>query len=172
MGVLYDKAQIDAALAALAAEIGGSIPADGRVAVVGIRARGEILAQRLIKLLAPYQPDGIPHGVLDITLYRDDLAEKGPAAVVRETQIDFPVTGQYVILVDDVIYTGRSVRAALTALVEFGRAMATRLAVLVDRPARELPIQPDFYAWRTRPEDGAVVVRLEETDGIDVVELE
>ena len=169
--VLYGKPEIDQALRRMARQIGEAMPPGADIAVIGIRSRGEFLAQRLIKLLEPYQPTGIPSGVLDITLYRDDLAEKGPAAVLRETLIDFPISDKYVVLVDDVIYTGRSVRAALTALAEFGRAKATRLAVLVDRPARELPIQPDFFGWRTQPNDGLVEVKLEETDGVDAVEL-
>ena len=171
MTVLYDGSQIAQTLLRMARQIGDSIPHGADLAVIGIRSRGEFLARRLIKLLEPYQPVGIPSGVLDITLYRDDLAEKGPAAILRATLIDFPIADKYLVLVDDVIYTGRSVRAALTALAEFGRARATRLAVLVDRPARELPIQAEFVGWRTSPDDGQVQVKLEETDGIDAVEL-
>ena len=171
MGTLFNSDQIKATLERLAGEIADSVPPGAEIAVVGIRSRGEILAQRLIALLQPGCPGRIEHGILDITLYRDDLAEKGPAAVLRGTQIDFPIENKFVLLVDDVIYTGRSVRAALTALAEFGRAQATRLAVLVDRPARELPIQPDFVGWRTNPEDGLVVVKVHEVDGVDAVEL-
>ena len=171
MKVLYDKSEITQALRRMARQIGESMPPGADLVVIGIRSRGEFLARRLIHLLEPYQPAGIPSGVLDITLYRDDLAEKGPAAIVRATLIDFPISDKYVVLVDDVIYTGRSVRAALSALAEFGRAKATRLAVLVDRPARELPIQADFIGWRTTPDDGQVQVKLEETDGVDAVEL-
>ncbi len=171
MGTLFNSDQIKATLERLAREIADSVPPGAEIAVVGIRSRGEILAQRLIALLQPGRPERIEHGILDITLYRDDLAEKGPAAILRGTEIDFPIDNKFVLLVDDVIYTGRSVRAALTALGEFGRAQATRLAVLVDRPARELPIHPDFSGWRTNPEDGLVVVKVQEVDGVDAVEL-
>ena len=112
------------------------------------------------------------HGALDITLYRDDLTSIGPAAVVRGTEIDFDITGKWVVLVDDVLYTGRSVRAALTALTDFGRARAIRLAVLVDRGLRELPVQPDFVGLRqgTTP-DNDIRVKLREVDGEDGVEM-
>ena len=112
------------------------------------------------------------YGCVDITLYRDDLAEIGPSAVVRVTEIDFDVGGRYIVLVDDVIYTGRSVRSALAAIIDLGRPKAIRLAVLVDRGGRELPIQPDFVGIRAQDEDGEIRVLLEESDGVDRVEVE
>ena len=172
MTLILNPRQIKATLDRLTDEIVASVPANSAVGLVGIRSRGEILAQRLSELMQRRGVDGLDLGVLDITLYRDDLAEKGPAAIVRSTQIHFPIEGRYVILIDDVIYTGRSVRAALTALADLGRATATRLAVLIDRPARELPIQPDFVGLRTQPDVGLVTVKLEEVDGIDAVEVE
>ena len=172
MTLILNPQQIEETLDRLTDEIVASVPANSAVGLVGIRSRGEILAQRLFELMQRRGVDGLDLGVLDITLYRDDLAEKGPAAIVRSTQIHFPIEDRYVILIDDVIYTGRSVRAALTALADLGRATATRLAVLIDRPARELPIQPDFVGLRTQPDVGLVTVKLEEVDGIDAVEVE
>jgi pyrimidine operon attenuation protein/uracil phosphoribosyltransferase len=112
------------------------------------------------------------HGALDITLYRDDLTTIGPDAVVRGTEIDFDITGTWIILVDDVLYTGRSVRAALDALTDLGRPRAIRLAVLVDRGWRELPIQPDFVGLHVQTQPGNIVhVKLEEVDGVEEVDL-
>ncbi|MBN1342149.1 MAG: bifunctional pyr operon transcriptional regulator/uracil phosphoribosyltransferase PyrR [Phycisphaerae bacterium] len=156
----------------LAGRIASSVPEGSRLAIIGIRSRGEVLGDRLIKLLGERGFEQIERGVLDITLYRDDLAEKGPAAVIRSTEIDFDLAGAYVVLVDDVLWTGRSVRAALDALVDLGRPRAIRLAVLVDRPGRELPIQADFVGVRTGEADEHVTVMLRESDGQDRVEAE
>ena len=157
----------------MARQIAAAVPRDRPVAVVGIRRRGEVLARRLMPLLAQTGAPPEHHGALDITLYRDDLTAIGPNAVVRKTEIDFDVTDTWLVLVDDVLYTGRSVRAALDALIDLGRPMAIRLAVLVDRGRRELPIQPDFVGLAIKTEaDNNINVRLEEMDGIDEVELE
>ncbi len=129
-------------LADLAQRIAGDAP--GAVALIGIRRRGAILAERLRPLVTAQGVDAQHLGALDITLYRDDLTAIGPAAIVRGTEIDFPIDDAWIVLVDDVIYTGRSIRAALTALGDYGRAKAIKLAVLVDRGGRELPIQPDY----------------------------
>jgi pyrimidine operon attenuation protein/uracil phosphoribosyltransferase len=171
MRVLLDQNGIESSLQRLAAEIAGSIPGDCPVGVVGIRRRGDELARRLMALLEAGGMREIAYGCLDITLYRDDLAEIGPSAVVRTTDIPFDVEGRFLILVDDVIYTGRSVRAALAALIDLGRPKAIRLAVLVDRGGRELPIQPDFVAIRTDSDDRHVTVSLRESDGADRVEV-
>src|SRR5690606_33907656 len=152
-------------------DILNSLPADAPVAVIGIRSRGEVLAARLVKALRAATSTPIDVGTLDITLYRDDLAERGPRAILRGTQIDFDVNGRYVILVDDVLYTGRSIRAALDALTDLGRPRAIRLAILVDRPGRELPIQADFVGVRVPREDVPVTVRLVESDGVDEVRV-
>ncbi|MFQ5422980.1 MAG: bifunctional pyr operon transcriptional regulator/uracil phosphoribosyltransferase PyrR [Phycisphaerae bacterium] len=172
MGAVLDENGIREALVRMADAIAVSIPPGCPVGVVGIRARGDDLARRIIELLASRGVGEIATGVLDITLYRDDLAEIGPSAVVRTTEIEFDVAGRYVVLVDDVIYTGRSIRAALAALIDLGRPRAIRLAVLVDRGGRELPIQPDFVGVRSGPADGHVRVKLVETDGVDCVEAE
>lgn len=172
MKTLLDAKELLATLKRMAGEIARAAPPDAAVAVVGIRRRGETLAQRLLGLLAEAGVQPAHHGVLDITLYRDDLTTIGPAAVVRGTEIDFDITGTWLVLVDDVLYTGRSIRAALSELTDFGRARAIRLAVLVDRGLRELPIQPDFVGLRqdSMPEN-VVNVKLVEFDGVDEVEM-
>ena len=113
-------------------------------------------------------------GVLDITLYRDDLSEIGPRPLVRPTQLDVDIDKTPLLLVDDVLFTGRSVRAGMDALSDFGRPGAIRLAVLVDRGGRELPIQPDFVGLTLTdvPADHEVKVRLRETDGVDEIVVE
>lgn len=116
----------------------------GGVVLVGIRRRGVPLAQRIAATLANIEGVRVPVGILDITLYRDDLQMRGPAPVVHSTAIPVDVTGRTVVLVDDVLYTGRTVRAALDALADLGRPARTQLAVLVDRGHRELPIRADF----------------------------
>jgi len=127
-------------------------PGDGW-ALVGVRSRGDVLARRIADRLGADRFEG-RIGTLDITLYRDDLSEIGPQPVVRTTEIDFPVDGLNVVLIDDVLMTGRSVRAALQSLMDLGRPRRVWLGVLVDRGGRELPIAPDF-------------VGLDLTDGAD-----
>jgi len=173
MAVLLDASQLQAALARMAAEIARLLRPACPGALVGIRRRGDVLAERLAKILArDHGRNDLPLGALDITLYRDDLAEIGPNAVVRQTFIDFPVADKTVVLVDDVLYTGRTIRAALTSIADLGRPACVRLAVLCDRPGRELPIQADIWALRLEPVRGQVVVRLKETDGVDEVTSE
>jgi pyrimidine operon attenuation protein/uracil phosphoribosyltransferase len=170
MTVVLDQEGIRRTLERMGDEIAASIPADCKVGVIGIRRRGDELARRLLSILEARGLQAVEYGSLDITLYRDDLAEIGPAAVVRTTQIDFDVSGLYIILVDDVIYTGRSIRAALDAIIDLGRPKAIRLAVLVDRGGRELPIQPDFVGIRTSDQDEHVSVSLSESSGVDQVD--
>ena len=142
--------------------------------VVGIRTRGETLAQRLTDELKTLGFQHIGRGVLDITLYRDDLSEVGPRPMVRPTQINIAIDGIPLLLVDDVLFTGRSIRAALDALSDFGRPSAIELAVLVDRGGRELPIQADFVGLTLKdvPRDHRVNVRLKENDGRDEIVVE
>lgn len=140
------------------------------VALVGIRARGVPLAQRLAQAIAETESREVPVGTLDITLYRDDFAIRSDRPVVRRTEIPFPVDGLTIVLVDDVLYTGRTVRAALDALIDLGRPRRIQLAVLVDRGHRELPIRADFVGKNVpTARDEEIVVRLEETDGVDEV---
>jgi pyrimidine operon attenuation protein/uracil phosphoribosyltransferase len=172
MTLLLNAQQLQEKLHNLARLIAAAAPRDVPVAVVGIRRRGETLARRLLPLLERAGLKPARYGALDITLYRDDLTTIGPCAVVRETEINFDVTDTWLVLVDDVLYTGRSVRAALDALTDLGRPKAIRLAVLVDRGLRELPIQADFVGLRTETEpDNSVDVRLAEVDGVDEVVL-
>jgi len=169
--VLLDAAGIRRTIDRLAADIARSVPAGASLGVIGIRSRGDVLAARLIEALKRHGHANVAHGALDITLYRDDLAHKGPDAILKKTEIDFDIEDRYIILVDDVLYTGRSVRAALNALADLGRAIAVRLAVLVDRPGRELPIQADFVGIRVDDVKETVNVLLRETDGQDRVDL-
>jgi pyrimidine operon attenuation protein/uracil phosphoribosyltransferase len=176
--VLLDAGGVARTLDRIRHEIAASLPTGVPLAVIGIRSRGEVLAARLVHDLreTPPRPGGggvfdLEMGTLDITLYRDDLAERGPQAILRGTEINFDVNGRYVILVDDVLYTGRSVRAALDAITDLGRPKAIRLAVLVDRAGRELPIQADFVGVRVDRENAPVEVRLVESDGVDEVRV-
>lgn len=172
MTKLLDEKELNETLEKLARQIAGAAPRDAAVAVVGIRRRGEKLAHRLLPLLQRAGVKPAHYGVLDITLYRDDLTTIGPNAVVRGTEIHFDVTDTWMVLVDDVLFTGRSIRAALDAIMDLGRPRAIRLAVLVDRGLRELPIQPDFVGLRTDTEPHhSVHVKLTEVDGEDKVEL-
>jgi pyrimidine operon attenuation protein/uracil phosphoribosyltransferase len=136
---------------------------DGDLAIVGIRRGGVHLAERLRRELEAILEHSVSLGTLDIALYRDDLSERASAPVVGPTDIRFPVTGKTIVLVDDVIYTGRTVRAALDELVDFGRPRRVLLSVLVDRGGRELPIAPDVVGARLDvPEGEQVEVRLRE----------
>ena len=143
------------------------LPATGRIAVIGIRTRGETLAGRIVeRLRAEQKKRRVHHGVLDITFYRDDLSRRRGAPLVRATEIDFDIDDTHAVLVDDVLHTGRSVRAALDALHDFGRPKVIRLAVLIDRGGRELPIAADFVGRRVSAKDTKrVQVRLKDNDG-------
>jgi pyrimidine operon attenuation protein/uracil phosphoribosyltransferase len=145
------------------------------LALVGIRTRGVPIARRLARSLREINGDDIPTGALDITLYRDDLMRNpvGPQPVVRRTEIPFSIDDRKILLVDDVLYTGRTIRAALDALIDFGRPRAIQLLVLVDRGHRELPIKAD-YVGKNLPTSlkQSVRVRLQEIDGVDEVALE
>jgi pyrimidine operon attenuation protein / uracil phosphoribosyltransferase len=143
--------------------------------LVGIRTRGVPIARRLARAIAEINKHEVPTGALDITLYRDDLMRHavGPQPVVRRTEIPFSIDDRLILLVDDVLYTGRTIRAALDALIDFGRPSAIQLVALVDRGHRELPIRAD-YVGRNIPtsRQQSVQVHLTEIDGRDEVELE
>ena len=145
------------------------------LALVGIRTRGVPLARRLARTLREINGDDVPTGALDITLYRDDLMRHavGPQPVVRQTEIPFSIDDRKILLVDDVLYTGRTIRAALDALIDFGRPRAIQLIVLVDRGHRELPIKAD-YVGKNLPTSlrQSVQVRLQEIDKVDEVVIE
>lgn len=142
------------------------------LALVGVRTRGEFLARRLQAILERQQRVKIPVGVLDITVYRDDFDALKEGIKVRGSHIDFDLHGRHVILVDDVLYTGRSARAAMDAVMDLGRPSSIALAVLVDRGHRELPIRADFVGRTVKTARGQrIYVHLEEADGIDRVLL-
>jgi pyrimidine operon attenuation protein/uracil phosphoribosyltransferase len=147
----------------------------GAVALVGIRQRGVPLARRIAAAIESITGTAVPTGALDITLYRDDLMRHavGHQPIVRSTEIPFSIDDKRIVLVDDVLYTGRTIRAAIDALIDFGRPSAIQLVVLVDRGHRELPIKPD-YVGKNLPtsRDESVQVRLEEIDGKDEVVVE
>ena len=140
------------------------------LAVVGIRSRGAYLARRLADCLKKIDNKDIPVGILDITLYRDDLTLLASQPVVRKTEINFDIQDKKIILVDDVLYTGRTIRCALSELIDFGRPKSIQLAVLVDRGHRELPIRADYVGKNIPTSQNEIVeVRLVETDGKDEV---
>ena len=164
-----DAAAVARAVDDLADRVKASLDSSRPVNVIGIVTRGETLAARLRTTLAAAGFD-VRRGSVDVTLYRDDLSEIGPAAVVRATDMPAQIDGVAMVLIDDVLFTGRSVRAALQVIGDFGRPAFVKLAVLVDRGGRELPIQADFAAV-TLAGDGRVNVRLREIDGRDAVEV-
>ena len=175
MKVILNSIQIGQILRDLTGRIISDTPTDMDIAVIGIRSRGEILAQRMSELLSEKLDEDIPCGTLDITLYRDDL--NSPQGLtqpqVRTTEIGFDVDDKIIILVDDVLYTGRSARAAMDALIDLGRPRAIRLAVLVDRAGREFPIQADYAGYKSDAKPGnQVQVNLVESDGKDEVVVE
>jgi pyrimidine operon attenuation protein/uracil phosphoribosyltransferase len=138
--------------------------------VVGIHRRGVTLAQRISEMMEEIKGKKLPTGTLDITLYRDDFTRIAYQPVVRNTNILFPIDDKKVVLVDDVLYTGRTVRAAIDALIDFGRPKKIELAVLIDRGHRELPIRADYVGKNIPTSSGEVVeVRIEELDGTDEV---
>lgn len=170
----YDESDVRRVIEHLGEKIRVAFHADEAFNVVGIRTRGEALAERLSRLLQASGYKQFGRGVLDITLYRDDLSEIGPRPLVHPTTLNISIDGKPLLLVDDVIFTGRSARSALDLLADFGRPSVIRMAVLVDRGGREIPIQPDFVGITLSdvPRDHRVNVRLRETDGKDEISVE
>ncbi|MFW6278732.1 MAG: bifunctional pyr operon transcriptional regulator/uracil phosphoribosyltransferase PyrR [Bacillota bacterium] len=141
--------------------------------LVGVRTRGVPLAERLVNMIKDIENSKIPLGILDITLYRDDLSTISQQPVVHKTEIPFDITGKKVILIDDVLYTGRTIRSALDALVDFGRPDLIELAALIDRGHRELPIYANYVGKKVPTTENQVIhVNLKETDDVDKVYLE
>jgi len=171
-GRLMSASEIERTLVRLAHEIVEKSNGSEDLALVGIKRRGVPLAERLGKLISGIEKRKIDTGVLDIQFYRDDLSTAGVRPVVTPGAIGCEVDGRDVIICDDVLYTGRTVRAALTALLDYGRAARVQLAVLVDRGLRELPIRADFVG-KNVPTSGRerVKVLLQETDGEDKVAI-
>src|SRR4051812_40436864 len=175
MPVVLDAQRISRSLARIAHEILERNRGLEELALIGIRTRGVPLARRLAHSIHEIQQHVIPTGALDITLYRDDLMRTavGAQPVIRRTEIPFSIDDKRILLVDDVLYTGRTIRAALDALIEFGRPKVIQLVVLVDRGHRELPIKAD-YVGKNVPTSLAqsVQVHLTEIDGRDEVEIQ
>jgi pyrimidine operon attenuation protein/uracil phosphoribosyltransferase len=170
---LFDAAGIQRTLGRLALEIAERLHGCKGVVLIGIHRRGVPLAKRIARKLEEVEKVNVPVGTLDINLYRDDFSSAGASPVLRGTQVDFAIEGQTVVLVDDVLFTGRTIRAALDALVDLGRPARVQLAVVVDRGHRELPIQADYVglSLNTRREDH-VELHLKEIDGEDALLLE
>ncbi|MEI6725394.1 MAG: bifunctional pyr operon transcriptional regulator/uracil phosphoribosyltransferase PyrR [Actinomycetes bacterium] len=178
--VVLTAEQMPRTITRIAHEILEKNPGDAKLAVVGIHTRGAFLGERIHKLLCEVGGRQYDKGDLDISFYRDDVAARGavgvipstPQPVVKDTDLPFDIDGATVVLVDDVLYTGRTIRAAIDALFDYGRPAIVQLAVLVDRGHRELPIRPDYVGKNlpTAPKE-RISVRLEECDGKDEVVL-
>jgi len=173
--VVLERDDLRRTLRRIAHEIAEKNPEPDGLAIVGIHTRGAIIARRLHALIGELTATEVPIGDLDISFYRDDVgAKSAPAAqpVVHASHIDFDLTGRTVVLVDDVLFTGRTVRAAIDALFDYGRPQRVQLAVLCDRGHRELPIRPDYVGKNLPTARGERVnVRLEETDEVDEVTI-
>ena len=173
MKKLLTDRQFRDALTNLFKSIESALPKGVPLAIVGIRTRGEILARRAARRLSTVRGKAVDLGILDITFYRDDLSLRKGMPLVRATEINFDLDGKVVLLIDDVLQTGRSVRAAMDALIDLGRPKAIRLAVLVDRQGREFPIQADYAGYKSDAAPGSCVqVNLVESDGKDEVVVE
>jgi pyrimidine operon attenuation protein/uracil phosphoribosyltransferase len=175
MPVVLDADRINRSLVRIAHEILERSRSIDDLALVGIRTRGVPIAKRIAAAVRAVNGHDIPTGALDITLYRDDLMRHpvGPQPLVRKTEIPFSIDSKRILLVDDVLYTGRTIRAALDALIDFGRPKSIQLVVLVDRGHRELPIKADYVGKNvpTSPSQ-SVQVHLTEVDGRDEVEIQ
>jgi len=168
--VLMTAEDLRRAITRIAHEIVEAHRGSHDLVLIGMRTRGVPLARRLAAAIEQIEGDAVPVGILDIGLYRDDLSTRGAAVQIAPSEMPADITGKRVVLVDDVLFTGRSVRAALAAVLDFGRPQRIQLAVLVDRGHRELPIRPDYVGKNVptaRTDD--IRVRLEETDGRDEV---
>ena len=175
MPLVMDVEGMRRALVRIAHEIVERNRGAGDVALVGIRRRGVTIARRIARSLLEITGREVPAGALDITLYRDDLLRQavGPQPVLRRTEIPFSIDERRILLVDDVLYTGRTIRAALDALIDFGRPRGIQLVVLVDRGHRELPIEADYVGRSVPTAAGqSVQVKLTEEDGVDEVAVE
>jgi pyrimidine operon attenuation protein/uracil phosphoribosyltransferase len=169
---IMDENDIERTLNRLAHEIIERNKGTKNIAIVGIRTRGEFLAKRLAEKISKIEKTQIPVGVLDITFYRDDVRLKLRQPEVKTTEINFTIDDKDIILVDDVLFTGRTVRAALDELIDFGRPKTVQLVVLIDRGNRELPIQPDFVGRKIKTNlNEEIKVNLREVDGEDSVLL-
>ncbi len=169
---LSDAQEMDRALTRIAHEIIEKNKGAEDIIVIGIRTRGVPLANRLVKKIKEIEGEEVASGILDITLYRDDLSQIASQPIVHQTKIPVDINGRPVILVDDVIYTGRTIRAALDALMDLGRPASIQVAVMVDRGHRELPIRAD-YVGKNIPTSSKeqIIVKVKETDDKDEILL-
>ncbi len=169
---IMDSAQIERSIQRMAHEIIEQNRGLDNIRLVGIRSRGVPLANRLSEYLKLISKQEVPVGLLDITLYRDDLSTISHQPVIKGSELDFSIDDAIIILIDDVLYTGRTVRAAIDALMDFGRPSQIQLSVLIDRGHRELPIKAD-YVGKNVPtsKDEVIKVSLSETDGEDSVKI-
>jgi pyrimidine operon attenuation protein/uracil phosphoribosyltransferase len=169
-GIVMSPDDVRRAIVRIAHEIVEQHHGTEDLILVGMLTRGVPLAERIADAIRDFEHTEVPVGALDIALYRDDLPSRGTAVEIKPSDLPADIAGRHVVLVDDVLYTGRSIRAALDALIDFGRPGSIQLAVLVDRGHRELPIRADYVGKNipTSRED-EVLVQLEETDGIDQV---
>lgn len=173
--VLMDEMDIKRALTRITHEIIEKNKGVENVAVIGIRRRGGPLADRLAENIETIEGFKVPVGILDITLYRDDLTTMASQPLVRRTEVNFDINDKVIVLVDDVLYTGRTIRAALDALIDLGRPQSIQLAVLIDRGHRELPIKADFVGKNvptSRLESVAVLVKeFDDRDAVIIQEI-
>src|SRR5437899_2215392 len=170
--IILREADVRRALTRIAHEIAERNSSDPGLCIVGIHRRGAFLAERLRAMLAALLDCEVPLGDLDIGFYRDDVASRPESPILHASHIDFDVTGRTVVIVDDVLFTGRTVRAAIEALFDYGRPRRVQLAVLVDRGHRELPLRPD-YVGKNLPTSTSehVHVHVRELDGVDEVAI-
>ena len=170
--IVMDEVEVNRALRRIAHQIIEANKGVDNLVIVGVMQRGVPLAKRLAQIITDEEKKNVPIGSLDVSLYRDDLTQKGEYIEVRKSDMPFTVTGKVVVLVDDVIFAGRTARAALDGLKDYGRASKIQLAALIDRGHRELPIHPDFVG-KTIPTSMKEDVRVEvlEVDGLDRVTI-
>ena len=170
--LLMDEKKLGETLESITEKILSEFGADPQLVLIGIRTRGVPLAERMREIMKEKKGIEPPVGILDITLYRDDLSTLAKNPIVRPTTLPFDLDDKKIILIDDVIYTGRTIRAALDQLADFGRPALVRLAVLIDRGWREIPIHPDFAGFQIETEKTQIVqVRMKEIDGDEKVML-
>ena len=168
--IIMDEEKIRRALVRIAHEIVEKNKGIANLALIGIRRRGVPLAERLAGIIEEIEGASVPVGILDITLYRDDLTSLAQQPMVHKTEINFPIINMALVLVDDVLYTGRTARAALDAIIDIGRPRSIQLAILVDRGHRELPIRADYVGKNVPTSRREIIeVRLNEVDGTEEV---
>jgi pyrimidine operon attenuation protein/uracil phosphoribosyltransferase len=173
---IMDARQMDRALSRIAHEVVERNQGTSDIVLVGIRSRGVPLANALHAKILEFEGVDVPNGIVDITLYRDDLSQIAPNPVVHATELPFAIEGKVVVLVDDVLFTGRTIRAALDAIIDYGRPRAIQLAVLIDRGHREFPIRADFVGKNVPTSLTEVIkvhcVDLDGEDGVLMMEVD